>query len=462
MHKKGPSAKTFPPLPARRLRSGNVLTKGRSKLRGIAIPGFKHIKTVRDASELELLENGLRVVYMHIPGSGTVTSNLVYLVGSRHEIAGQTGLAHMLEHMLFKPVHDGTGKRLSEVGHKTLEDAGAFMNATTSLDRTNYFFMAPSAYFEKALEVEVGRMRNLIFDEKEFLPERANVVSEYEMYAGEPLDAVMTEIMQAAYVSHGYGHETIGHKPDIETMDLGNLHVFYDTYYWPNNAVLTIVGDISLESALRAVRNIFGAIPRSPHSIPAMKIVEPPQEGERRVSVERKNPINIYAESYKVPPTPSYVWAVLSVIGAYLSEGPQSRLDDALIDTHKASSAECIFFPTHDDGLFTIAVQIANGSTHGEVETVIRREIELLQNKPIDKKRLDTLKTMVRADLLYSRDGTYKITQALTEYIASGDWTRFYTLPDDIENVTVRDIQEAIQKYFRKNNRTIGTFVSQK
>ncbi len=265
--------------------------------------GFRHLKTLKDISEYELRANGLRALFMRLPGTGAVTSNLVYLVGSRHEARGATGLAHMLEHMLFKPVHDGSGKKVRVPGHKTLEDAGAMMNATTWLDRTNYFFTTPVSYFTQALAVEAGRMRRLLFEEKEFQPERANVISEYEMHAGIPLDALMTALSQAAFVSHGYGHETIGHKPDLERMTLASLKSFYDTYYWPENAVLTIVGDVSREEALAAVWEAFGSIPHSPRPIPKDDVVEPPQEGERRVAISRKSPINLYAVAYKIPPS---------------------------------------------------------------------------------------------------------------------------------------------------------------
>lgn len=425
-------------------------------------PGFRYVKAVKKISEFELLKNGLRVLYMHLPGSGTITTNIVYLVGSRHEERGKTGLAHMFEHMLFKTLHDGTGKRIKESAFKALEHAGAISNATTWLDRTHYFFTIPVAYFRKALEFEAGRMRNLLINNKEFLPERANVLSEYEMYAGIPLDVLMTAVTQAAYVSHGYGHETIGHKPDLHRMTTESLRDFYDTYYWPNNAVLTIVGDIALQGALNAVRESFSHLPRSPKPIPKTEIVEPVQEGERRVEIQKPSTINLYTQSYKVPNARSYEWAVLSVIAAYLTDGPQSRLDDALIDTHKASSVDVVLYPTHDDGLCTIHAQITAKSSHAEVEEIVEKEFARLKERPIDQKRLATLKTKIIADEAYSRDGTLAITGELTEYIAAGDWTRFYTLTDDIKRVSSKDIQATAKKYFQNTNSVIGIFVGEK
>lgn len=425
------------------------------------VRGFRRIKTLKNVSEFKLVKNGLRVLYMRIPGSGTLTTNIVYLVGSRHEEHGKTGLAHMFEHMLFKTLHDGAGKKVKESAFKTLENAGAISNATTWLDRTHYFFTIPTTYFRKVLELETERMRNLLLTDKEFLPEQANVISEYEMYAGMPFEVLMTAIAQAAYVSHGYGHETIGHKPDLHSMTTGSLRNFYDTYYWPNNAVLTIVGDIAQDEALIAVRESFSRIPRSPTPIPKTEIVEPAQEGERRVEVRKPSSINLYAESYKVPNARSMEWAVLNVIAAYLTDGPQSRLDDTLVDMHKASSVDCSIYPTRDDGLFTVHAQITASSSHAEVEKIIMEEIERLAGKPIGRKRLATLKTKIIADEAYGRDGTLAVTQELTECIAIGDWARFYTFVDDIRRVTVRDIQEVAKKYFQKNNRTIGTFVGE-
>ncbi|MBI4086664.1 insulinase family protein [Candidatus Kaiserbacteria bacterium] len=435
--------------------------KANGTQKGKRIAGFRHVRTVQDIREFELAANGLRVLHMRIPGSGTVTANIVYLVGSRHEERGRTGLAHMFEHMLFKTLHDGTGRPVKESGFKRLEDAGAISNATTWLDRTNYFFTIPRAYLKDAFDYEASRMRNLLFDNKEFLPERANVVSEYEMHAGIPLDALETAMAQAAYVSHGYGHDTIGHKPDIQHMTLDSLKDFYDTYYWPNNAVLTVVGDIEETEALRVVQASFGSLPRSPKPVPEIDIIEPAQEGERRVEIARKNPINIYAVGYKAPRTRHFDWAVMQIIAAYLSEGPQSRLDDTLVDTHKASSADCALYPTYDEGLFMIVAQITAGSSHEEVSRIIDEEIARLAAKPIDKKRLETLKTMILADELYSRDGTYAVSRELTECIAVGDWTRFYTLADDIRRVSVADVQKTARQYFQKNRRTVGLFVGQ-
>jgi zinc protease len=426
------------------------------------IPGFRHVRTLKNISEFELTKNGLRVLYMHLPGSGTITSNIVYLVGSRHEARGETGIAHMFEHMLFKPLHDGTGKKITKSGYKTLDDAGAISNATTWLDRTNYFFTIPIAYFKAALTFEATRMRNLIIDNKEFIPERTNVLSEYEMHAGMPFDVLSTEIMQVAFVSHGYGHETIGHKSDIKNITVEKMRAFYDTYYWPNNAVLTIVGDIPLSDALTVVCETLGSIPHSPEVIPKEAIVEPLQEGERAVEINRPTPINIYACSYKVPNGRSYDWAVLHVIAAYLTDGAQSRLDDVLVDTHKASAVDCALYPTHDDGLFTIHAQITGTSSHDEVEKIILKQVAELTKKPINKKRLGTIKTKILSGELYSRDGTLAISKELTECIALGDWTRFYTFADDITRITPRDIQEAAQKYFQKNNRTVGRFIGEK
>jgi zinc protease len=425
-------------------------------------PGFKHIKTVGDIGEYELLKNGLRILHMHLPGSGTITTNIVYLVGSRHEERGKTGLAHMFEHMLFKTLHDGTGKRIQASAFKALEDAGAISNATTWLDRTHYYFAIPASYATQALEFEAARMRNLVIDDAEFLPERANVISEYEMYFGRPFEALMTAVTQAAYVSHGYGHDTIGHKPDLEIMTTKSLRAFYDAYYWPNNAVLTVVGDITLADALALVLKAFGHIPRSPKPIPQTDIVEPTQEGERKVEVRRPSPINLYTESYKVPGMRHFEWAALDVIGAYLTDGPQSVLDDALIDTHKASSVDATASPTHDDGLFTISVQLTASSSHEGVARIIARVLTALAKTPINKKRLETIKTKIIADERYGRDGTLAISKELTECIAAGDWTRFYTFEGDIRRVTPRDVQEVAKTYFQKNNRVVGTFVGEK
>lgn len=421
--------------------------------------GYTHVRTVRAIEEYELRANGLRVLYMHVPGCGAVTSNLVYRVGSRHEARGETGIAHMLEHMLFKSVHDGTGKRVPTQGHKVLENAGALMNASTWLDRTNYYFTVPTPYLTQALATEAGRMRNLLIEEREFTPEQTNVLSEYEMYAGNPLEALMTEVTQAAFVSHGYGHETIGHRGDIECFTVPKLRAFYDTYYWPNNATLTIVGDIERDDALKAVRAAFGSIPRSPTPIPEIDVAEPAQAGTRRVEVRRPTPLSISVVAQKIPPACSREWATMQVIGAYLTDGPQSRLEELLVDTHLASSVEAAATPTHDAGLFSIIVHLTEGTAHETVERIVTEEFAALVTKPPSPARLETITRKLLAAERFARDGTGAISQELTECIAIGDWTRYYTLSTDIAKTTPRDIVDAARTYLTAERRTVGTLI---
>lgn len=422
------------------------------------VPGFRHVETKGSLSEYLLLKNGLRVLYMHVPGSQTVTTNVVYNVGSRHEQKGKTGIAHMFEHMMFKPTHDGTGKKQAEIGHVTLQHKGALLNATTWIDRTNYFFQLPPSYLPLMLKTEADRMRNLVIEEKEFLPERKNVLSEYEMGEGDPLEALDKLMNGQAFYSHGYGHSTIGFKGDIESYTRQDLVDFYNTYYWPNNATMVIVGDVDLKTALTEVRRSFGKLPRSPHPIDDTSLVEPPQEGERRVSLTRESPLNIFALGYRAPRFTDRDWAVAEVLLEYLTDGPASVLHEKLIDTHLASTITPMLIPSHDPNLLLFYVYIAKGVTHQAVEDVLRSVIHDIHTKKVPVAALKRCITKLVTAEKYRRDGTLSIANQLTECIAAGDWTRYYSVLDDIASVTPADIQKFAKTYLRDECAILGTF----
>lgn len=420
-----------------------------------SFPGFSFVQSKKDFSEYLLKVNGLRVLYKHTPGTETVTTNMVYMVGSRHEPRGETGITHMLEHMMFKPTGEN-GKKDKTLGWKELEDAGALMNANTWLDRTSYFFCMPHRYFANMLKVEARRMRNIFLENEEFLPERANVLSEYEMYAGRPDAILEATTMGAAYVSHTYGHDTLGHKPDIEAYTTEKLRRYYDVFYWPNNAYLIIVGDIPLEKALKEVRQAFKAIPSSPAPIPDITIIEPEQQGTRRVTIERPSPINILSMNYKSVAAQHADWVPLHVLISHLGEGALSVLEKKLVDTHKASSVLPYQQITHDAFLLGFQIYLTKGTDHNDVETIVRNEIAYLKKHPLPQKTLERIKTGLIASELYARDGGFSETALLTEYIASGDWTRYFTMLNDIKKTTPKDIQRVASTYFTPTRETIG------
>lgn len=225
---------------------------------------FKHVKTEGGISEYVHTKNGLRVLHKHIPGTGVVTTNITYLVGARDEQPGETGIAHMLEHMLFKPTKQDLAQKLEAGATRFEREVGAVLNANTWKDRTTYYFSYGVEHFSRVLGIEASRMRDVVLTDKEFLPERTNVLSEFDMYNGDPQFALSVAMTSTAFYSHPYGHETIGFREDIAAYTTEKLQRFYNHFYRPNNAVLMVLGDIELATALNDIHTHFGELTPEP------------------------------------------------------------------------------------------------------------------------------------------------------------------------------------------------------
>lgn len=408
-------------------------------------------------TELRYRRNGLRVIHVPMPGTESVTSTIVYLVGSRHEARGKTGIAHMLEHMLFKETRDAHGVK-QKPRYIALENKGAVLNATTWTDRTNYYFCMPKEYIDEILHAEAERMRGLLLTEKTFKPEQQNVLSEYEMYSEKPEFLLDSAINSLSFVSHGYGHDTIGSREDIANLTHTDLQHFYDTYYWPNNAYLIIVGDISLERVKQSVHRHFAHRHSSPTSTPPVKIQEPRPLGRKTVHIERASPLSLITCAYHVPEVTHPDWATLRIIAAYLAESKLSPLYKLLVDTHRASSVSALLYPTHDPFLFTLHATASKGQPLDRVRDIIEAEVARLHTTRLVSKDLLRVKRRIESTLLSQRDGTQSIAHELTEYVAAGDWTLFQTLPARIQAVTPDDILRVSREYLRQEIAIIGTF----
>jgi len=419
---------------------------------------FTHEKTLKGIEEYTYTKNGLKLLYVHMPGCDTVTSNIVYLVGSRHEARGETGIAHMLEHMMFKDTKDKNGKKAPVPRYIGLQNKGALLNASTWTDRTNYYFVMPSEYLGDMLQAESERMRGLILTPKEFKPEQQNVLSEYEMYADRPDFILNTAMTAQAFVSHGYGHETIGYKSDIEHITCESLKAFYDTYYWPNNAYLIVTGDVAREKVFPLVDEHFGYIKASPKPIPHPTIVEPASYGTRTVHIVRKNPVTLTALAYRAPHSADPAWVHAYVWSLYLAGGKLSPLYKRLVETNMVSSLAPSLMPSYDPYLMSFTATVAHGVAVEDVQKILAEEIERTRTKEISKSELTRIKNKVLADIAFERDGAHAVARELTEYVASGDWTQYYSILENIEKVTSSEIHAFAKKWCTDTDLIIGTF----
>ena len=420
--------------------------------------GFTKVKTVGGITEYKYEPNGLSVLVMEEHSAPVLTFMVTYKVGSRNEVTGNTGSTHLLEHLMFK----GTAKyNKANGGHidNLLGNIGARLNASTWNDRTNYFESIPSEYLELAIDIESDRMKNLLLRKEDKDAEMTVVRNEYERGENDPFSALDKEIWAAAFMAHPYQHSTIGWKSDIENVPMEDLRAFYNTYYWPNNAYVTIIGDFQTDNALELVKKYFGPIPKSPKPIKDVYTIEPEQQGLRRVEVSRAGQLGVVGIAHKVPEGLHNDFYALSVLDYILTSGKTSRLYKALVDKNKCVNVFDFFVQFKDPSLFGIYAFLTPGTTHQEVEQIILDEIEKIKTEGVTAEEVEKIKGQIIAETAYGRDGSYSIASQLNEAIAAGDWTSFVTYVDKIQNVTPENVKDVVNKYFNKNQRTIGYFI---
>ena len=294
---------------------------------------LRKVQTAYGITEYSL-PNGLRVLYKRDTTLPIAAVCVTYHVGSRNEAPGHTGSTHILEHLLFKDSeHYSVANGKSITGY--LEWLGALMNATTWLDRTNYFELLPAEKTAEAIAMEADRMRGSLFNDADLASEMTVVRNEYERSRNNPYEFLEEEVMATAFTTHPYRIPTIGTKEDIEHSTALKLREFYNRFYWPNNATLTVFGDISLSELEKLVVKHFGRISHSPHEIEQMTIVETAQALPRACTIEKMAGVSIAALAYKTPYARSEDFVPLYVAATILAGGFSSRMQRALVDTRR-------------------------------------------------------------------------------------------------------------------------------
>ena len=420
---------------------------------------FNHLKTVKDITEFELKKNGLKVLYKHIPDTGVVTTNITYLVGARDEARGETGVAHMLEHMLFKPTKTELANKEDSGAMRFEREVGCVLNANTWKDRTTYYFSYGKEHFSRALAIEADRMREVVLTDKEFQPERTNVLSEFDMYNGDPKYAMSVEMVTAAFHSHPYGHETIGFREDIEAYTTEKLQKFYNNFYRPNNATLMVIGDVELEVALKEIADKFEHLEPEQGVSVRPEIIEPKQEGQRRFEIVRPGITNILALGVRHGGFPSKEWFETAVIFSLLTDGPNSILHKLLVDTGLASSVTYSQEPTRDANVGILFVTLTKKINHAKMEAKIMKIIADLDDNYI-KKQFKTVLTKAIAGEMFNRDSSLDIAAELTEYVAALDWSDYFNTEKTLRSITVKDIKSRLKTIFAENNTIIGVYKS--
>lgn len=422
------------------------------------VAGFSHVKSLGGIDEYRLDANGLTVLVKPDHSAPVVTFQVTYRVGSRNEVTGTTGATHLLEHLMFKGSESFNDRRGNSID-RYLGQVGASFNATTWLDRTNYYATLGRDSLEGYIAIEADRMRNLWLHEADRRAEMTVVRNEYECGENNPRMALVKEVYAAAYVAQPYGHNTIGWRSDIEQVPIEKLRAFYDAFYWPNNATVSIIGDLDPARALSLIQKHYGEIPRSPEPIPEVYTKEPPQSGARRVTVKRAGQLGTVNIAYKVPNARDADLPALSVLASILIDGKNSRFSRALVDTSLATYVYGDVRPLHDPGLFMVGASVAPGVAHEQAEKALAAEIDRVTREGVSAAEVAQVFSRYRASEAYGRDGTSAVAAALNEWIAAGDWTLYVTYVDQVANVTPADVQRVARKYLQEDQSTTGWFV---
>ncbi len=415
------------------------------------------VKKKNSLTEYILPKSGLRVLYMYRPKTGVITTDIVYKVGSRDEDRGETGIAHMLEHMLFKPTQQDL-KRGSESAAMDFErETGATLNANTWKDRTSYYFSYPKEHFNRALQIEAERMQDVVLTDLEFLPERTNVLSEFDMYAGDEQFSLSVEMMSVAFRSHTYGHETIGYREDIEAYTTDKLQKFYKKFYAPHNAVLIIVGDVKEQEMQEAVLKHFGNLKQSPIEIKRAEICEPKQEGIRSVTIKRPSTTQVYAHGVRHEGFPSKAWFETMIVFEMLASGDDSILHKKLIDKGLATNINVSLEPSREKNLAILFVTLNDKMNHESMQKLLPTIIHDLTLKEITPYLQKTIAKALTSEFI-SRENSLGICSELVEYVSADSWEDFFNSEKILSSITAHDIKERIQLLFTEENTTIGYF----
>jgi zinc protease len=420
--------------------------------------GFTLVKSLGGIEEYHLDSNGLTVLLAPDHSAPVVTFQVTYRVGSRNEVTGTTGATHILEHLMFKGsegFNDPKGNSVKQY----LERVGGQFNASTGVDRTNYFATIGREGLEGYIAIEADRMRHLWLHEADRQAEMTVVRNEYERGKNDPDGVLVEEVTAAAYEALPYHHPTIGWKSDIEHVPIEKLHEFYDTFYWPNNATVTVVGDVDTAAVLGLIKKYYGAYTTSPQPIPVIYTEEPEQSGPRRVLVRRPGELGTVVIAHKVPNGRDADQPALEMLDAILSSGKGARLYRALVDKGLALSAGAGTDLHRDLSLHTIYAALAPGATSEQVEEALIEQIEKIKTEGVTAAEIARVKQQYIAADAYKRDGTAAVAGELNEWIGVGDWTLYVTFPQKVLNVTPADVQRVAKQYLVEDQSTTGWFV---
>jgi zinc protease len=416
--------------------------------------GIERVTSVEGITEYALA-NGLRVLLFPDLSRPIITVNITYKVGSRHEDYGETGMAHLLEHLVFKgtPKHPNIPQELTE--------HGARANGTTSFDRTNYFetVQASPENLRWALELESDRMVNSYIARKDLESEFSVVRNEFERGENSPGGVLYKRMLPAVFQWHNYGHSTIGEKSDIEGAPIERLQAFYRNYSQPDNAVLVVAGRINEAETLALIAETFGKIPKPTRVLRPTYTREPTQDGEREIVLRRSGDVQIVSCMFRSVSASHPDQAALEVLATLLSDEPSGRLYKALVESKKAASIFGRASGFAEAGVLNFGAEVRQEKSLEEAKTTLLTALEEVKKAPPTEEEVTRARTRLLKGFEMSLKQSDRVGLRLSEYIAAGDWRLAFLGRDQLEKVTPADVARVASLYLRASNRTIGLFI---
>jgi len=400
------------------------------------------------------LKNGMKLLLIPDASQSNMVVNIVYNVGSKDEGYGEKGMAHLLEHMLFKST-----KNLGDI-KKQLSDKGGQANGTTWYDRTNYYEIFPSndENLKWSLQMEADRMLNATILQTDLDKEFSVVRNEFEIGENNPTRVMMQNVFSNGYTWHNYGNSTIGSKEDIERVKAPTLRKFYEKYYQPDNATLIIAGKFDEKSALKYVTDYFSGLAKPTRELGGTYTVEPAQNGEKYFEIKRNNDQQIIAAGYHTSAFADKDYAALSALYEILTSDPSGYLYKNLVETQKVSSIWTFSPVVRDPGMVYFNFDVPKDKNLDETTKLVRAELDKVSTIKFTADDLKRGKAKLIKDIENEKNNTINFAINLTEIVGAGNYKLSFLYRDNVENLKLEDINRVAQKYFKNNNRTIGVF----
>jgi predicted Zn-dependent peptidase len=400
------------------------------------------------------LDNGLKIIAIPMDnGTSVITTDIFYNVGSRDEVMGKSGIAHMLEHLNFKSTKNLPAGEFDKI----VKGFGGVNNASTSFDYTHYYIKSSSQNLSKSLELYSELMENLMLKDEEFQPER-DVVAEERRWRTDnsPMGYLYFKIFNNTYTYHPYHWTPIGFMDDILSWKLEDIKDFHDRNYAPNNAIIVVAGDIKVDDVFNEAKKYFGKISNKyPKKNDNLHTIEPKQDGEKRVIVQKDSQVQMLAITFHIPNFLHEDQIALSTLSELLSSGKSSRLNELLVDKKRLVNTVYAYnMEQKDPGVFLFLAVCNPNVDATEVEKLIWEEIDKIKKGDVKKSEIDKVKINTKSDFIFSLESSSDVASLYGSYLIRGDISPLMNYEDRLEKITTKDVTNVAKRYLNKENST--------